>query len=112
MANEPEDVKDQMSFSVYFSRTSDTLFKTSSLFLLLTTEPVTDPAANITKAITEKFSPGQEVVLTADNPVHTIRKQLQWMFPDECSDSVWMLEILHIEQNLRKTIGDWLKGSG
>ena len=88
MANEPEDVKDQMNFSVYFSRTSDTVFKTSSLFLLLITEPVRDPAANITKAITEKFNLGQEVVLTADHPVYTLRKQLQWIFPDECSDSV------------------------
>ena len=39
---EPEDDKDQISFPAYFSRTLDTLFKTSS-HLLLITELVTTP---------------------------------------------------------------------
>ena len=103
LENEPEDVKDRrMSFLVYFSRTLDTVFKKSSHFLLLITEPVIAPATvhdavNITKAITENFNPGQPAVLTADQSVYTLGKQLQWIFPGEFRDFVWMLETLHIE---------------
>ena len=108
LATEPEDAKDQMSFSAYFSRTSDIVFKTSSHLLPPITEPVTAPAtvrhaANMVKAITENVNPGQPVVITADQPVYALREQLQWIFPDEFRDFVCMLGPLHIEQK----IGDW-----
>ena len=111
LATEPEDLKDQMSFSAYFSRISDTVFKPSSHLLPHITEPVTAPAtvrhtANIVKAITENVNPGQSVVKTADQPVYALGKQLQWIFPDEFRDFVWMLGPLHIEKNFIKAIGD------
>ena len=106
-----------MSFSAYFSRTSDTVFKTSSHLLPLITEPVRVPvttyhAANMVKAIAENVNPSQPVVITADQPVYVVKKQLQWIFPEEFRDFVWMLGPLHIEQNFIKAIGDWLGGSG
>ena len=111
LATESEDLKDQMSFSTYFSRTSDTVFKTRSHLMPLITEPVTDPAtvrhtANMVKAITENVNPGQPVVITADQPVYALGKQLQWIFPDEFRDFVWMLGPLHIENHFIKAISD------
>ena len=64
------------------------------------------------KAITEIVNPDQPVVITADQPVYIFGKQLQWIFPDEFRDFVWMLRPLQIEQNFIKAIGDWLEGSG
>ena len=106
-----------MSFSAYFYRTSDAVFKTSSHLLPFITEPLTAPAtvrhsANMVKAITENVNPGQPIVITADQPVYALRKQLQWIFPDEFRDFVWMLGPLYTEQNFIKEIGDWLEGSG
>ena len=68
LTTEPEDVKDRMSFSAYFSRTPDAVFKTSRHLLLLITKPVAAPAtvhhaANMVKAITENVNPGQPVVI-------------------------------------------------
>ena len=82
-----------MGFSVYFSRTLDTVFKTSNHLLPFFIEPVTAPAtvchaANMVKAITENVNPGQLVVITADQPVSALGKQLQWVFPDELRDVV------------------------
>ena len=100
-----------MSFSAYFSRTSGTVFTTSNHLLPLITEPVTAKAtvrhtANMVKAITENVNPGQRVVTTADQPVYALGKQLQWIFPDEFRDFVWILGPLHIEKNFIKAIGD------
>ena len=98
-----------MSFSAYFSRTSDTVFKTRSHLLPLITETVTAPAtvlyaANMVKATTENVNPGQPVVITADQPLYALGKQLPWIFTDEFRDFVWMLGPLHIEQNFKKAI--------
>ena len=85
--------------------------------MLLIIEPVPAPAtvhhaANMVKAITANVNPGQPVVITADQPVYALRKQLQWIFPDEFRNFLWMLGPLYIEQNFIKAIGDWLEGSG
>ena len=80
-------------------------------------QPVTAPAivphaANMVKAIIENVNPGQPVFITADQPVYAPGKQLQWIFPDEFRDFVWMLGPQHTEQNFIKVIGAWLEGSG
>ena len=64
------------------------------------------------KAIIENVNPGQPVVITADQPVYALRKQLQMIIPDEFREFVWMLGPLHIEQNFIKAIGDWLEEVG
>ena len=82
-----------MNFSVYFSRNSNTVFKTSSHLLSLITEPVTAPAtvrhpANMVKGITENVNPGHPVVIIAHQLVYALGKQLQRIFPDEFRDFV------------------------
>ena len=69
-------------------------------------------AANMVKAITENVNPGQPVVITANQPVYAFGKQLQWIFPDEFRDCVWMLGPLHIKRNFIKVIGDWSEWDG
>ena len=108
---EPEDLNNQMSFWAYFSRTSDTVFKASSHLLSLITEPVTAPAtvrhtANKVKTITVNVNPGQPVAITPDQPVHALKKQLQWIFPDDFGDFLWIIGPLYIEKNFIKVIGD------
>ena len=39
--------------------------------------------------------------------MYDLRKQLQWLFPDEFRDFVWMLGPIQIEQNFIKAIGVW-----
>ena len=116
LATAPEDIKYQMSFPAYFSRTSLTISETSSHFQPLFTEPKIGLAtghhtADMAKAITWNVNPGHPVVITVDRPVYGLGKQLQWIFPEEFRDFVWMLGPLHIEQNFIKAIGDWLEGS-
>ena len=79
MATKSEDVKYQISLSAYFSRISDTVFKTSSHLLPLITDPVIAPASvhhagNMVRAITENVNPGQPLVITADQPVYALGK--------------------------------------
>ena len=50
--------------------------------------------------------------ITAGQPVYTLGKQIQWMYPDEFGDVFWMMGILHIEMDVLNHIGNWLDGSG
>ena len=117
LATETEDVKDRMSFLGYFSRTFDKVFKTSNHLMPLITEPVKAPAtvhhaANMVKSITENVNSAQPVVITLYQTVYDLGKQLQWIFPDEFRNIVWMLEPLQIEQKFIKEIRVWLEGRG
>ena len=64
------------------------------------------------KMITERLNPGQPAVITGDQPVYALGKQVQWMFPNELKDVIWLLGPLHIEKNFLEAIGKWLEGSG
>ena len=66
----------------------------------------------IVKRITEKLSPGQSSVITGDQPVYTLRKQMQWMYPDKFKNVIWMMGPLHKEMAFMVVIGDWLAESG
>lgn len=75
----------------------------------LISEPITVPAtvrhaANIVKNITKKLNPDQDTIITAAQPVHVLKKQLQWMYPDEFNNIICMLGLLHIEQNFLKLL--------
>ena len=78
-------------------------------------EPVTSPATvrhavKQIKMITERLNRGQPPVITGDQPVYALGKQIQWMFPNEFQDVVWLLGPLHIEQNFLEAIGKYLQG--
>lgn len=60
---------------------------------------------------------GQVPVLTVDQPLYTVAKQIQWNWPNKFGESkfVVVLGALHVEMAVLKTIGEWLQwldGSG
>ena len=59
------------------------------------------------------LSPGQTPVITADQPVYALGKQVQWQFPEYFGEDkfVFMMGGLHIEMATLSMIGDWLEGS-
>ena len=78
----PEDCNDRISFSAFYSQQVITPpVVTTSHPLPLISEPVTSPAtvrhAMIqVKAITYKLNPGQPAVITGDQPVYALGKQI------------------------------------
>ena len=113
LGKDPEE-NTRTHFSAFYSHQGMSPIKIGSH---LPQEPVTAPATvrhtvNIVYKITQKVNPGQISVITGDQPVYTIGKQLLWMFPTEFKDIVWMFETLHTEQVFIKAIGDWLENSG
>lgn len=63
---------------------------------------------------TQLLNPGQKPVLTMDQPLYALGKQIQWKFPDVYGEDkyVMMLGPLHIEMAGLKMIGDLLDGTG
>ena len=59
-------------------------------------------------------NPNQTPVLTLDQPLYSLAKQIQWNWPDTFKESKFVLVLgsLHIEMAVMKIIGDWLEGSG
>ena len=64
--------------------------------------------------VLEEVNPGQVSVMSGDQPVYAIGKQVQWHYPDLYGEDklVMMMGPLHIEMNFLGAIGDWLEGSG
>ena len=61
----------------------------------------------------EHLNAGQTPVLTFDQPLYALAKQIQWKWPEKYGEDmlVVMFGGLHIEMAALKTIGDWLQGS-
>ena len=66
---------------------------------------------DVVKSAVVHLNAGQTPVLTFDQPLFTLAKQIQWKWPDKYGEEkfVVMFGGLHIEM---KTIGDWLESSG
>ena len=64
--------------------------------------------------VLQELNPGQATVLTGDQPVYAIGKQVQWHYPEIYGEDklVMMMGSLHIEMSFLAAIGDWLEGSG
>ncbi len=62
----------------------------------------------------EHLNAGQTPVLTFDQPLFALAKQIQWQWPEKYGEEkiVVMFGGLHIEMAALKTVGDWLEGSG
>ncbi|QQP53211.1 uncharacterized protein LOC103506659 [Caligus rogercresseyi] len=69
---------------------------------------------DVVKNAVEHMNLGQTSVITFDQSLFALAKQIQWKWPDSyCEDHiVVMFGGLHIEMAALKTLGDWLKGSG
>ena len=85
----------------------------SSISESVTSTAMLRHTTGVVKQILLKINPEQSVVLTADQPVYALGKQVQWMHPKSYgeSDTVMMMGALHIEMVFLDTIGDWLEGS-
>ena len=60
------------------------------------------------------LNPGQVPVLTLDQPLYAIAKQIQWNWPKEYGEDKFVILLggLHLEMTSLATIGDLLDGSG
>ena len=114
------DVKNRFSWSGFHSRKSTNCpIKTTSTLLPLLNENVNSTAMlrhtmGIVRQLLGKTNPTQPIVLTADQPVYSLGKQVQWIYPEMYGEDqvVMMMGGLHIEMAFLNTIGDWLEGSG
>ena len=115
-----DNIKDRMSWSAFHSNeVSNVPVKSLSTLLPLLHESINSTAMvrhtiDIIKQILLKINPNQCPVITADQPVYTLGKQIQWLYPDQYGEDklVMMMGALHIEMAFLNAIGDWLEGSG
>lgn len=66
----------------------------------------------IVKKAVDNLNPGQISIISADQPVYALGKQVQWQFPHNYGEDkfVLMMGELHIEMATMSMIGDWLEG--
>ena len=64
------------------------------------------------KEATSFLNPTQSPVVTADQPLFALAKQIQWTWPNEYEKFVFILGGLHIEMAILKMIGRVLRNSG
>ena len=71
---------------------------------------------NVIKRAVHHLNPEQIPVITFDQPLHALAKQIQWIWPDEYGEGKYVVMFggLHIEMADLKTLEDctWLRGSG
>ena len=69
---------------------------------------------DVVRNAVKHLNPGQTPVLTCDQLLFTLAKQIQWKWPNTYGEEqlVVMIGGLHIEMTALKTLGDWLQGSG
>ena len=103
-------IEERPSFSGFYSRHSSTKsFLSISQLLPILPESINTPAtvrhcARIIVKLTEKLNPSQVPIITADQPVYVLGKQVQGLYPNEFGNIIWMV-FLNI-------IDTWLDGSG
>ena len=96
LSEDENEMNAKMSFSAYFSSLKKReVIQTKSHLLPLIPEPVTSPATvrhamMQVIAITKRVNPQQNAVITGDQPVYALGKQIQWMFQDEFKDVIWI----------------------
>ena len=71
-------------------------------------------AMDVVKAAVNELNPGQIPVITLDQPLYAIAKEVQWNWPDTFGEDLFvvMLGALHTEMAAWKTAGNWLQDSG
>lgn len=69
---------------------------------------------DVLKTAVEVLNPGQVPIITCDQPLYTLAKQIQWSWPTTHGEDHFavMFGGLHIEMAAFKTLGDLLEGSG
>uniref|UniRef100_H3APT8 Uncharacterized protein n=1 Tax=Latimeria chalumnae TaxID=7897 RepID=H3APT8_LATCH len=71
-------------------------------------------ATTIAKDTIQHLNPGQTPVITMDQPLYSLVKQIQWTWLENLGEEnyVVMLGGLHIEMAVLHMLGEWLDGSG
>ena len=108
-------LKSGLTFRIICSSTKS--FVSTNQLLPILTERINTPATvrHCTKIIvklTKKLNPGQVPIISADQPVYPIGKQVQWLCPHEFGNITWMKGSLHIEAMFLNIIGSWFDKSG
>ena len=69
---------------------------------------------DVVKRAVEILNPGQTPIITMDQPLYAVAKQIQWSLPETHGEDhfIVMLGGLHVEMAALKTLGDLLEGSG
>lgn len=69
---------------------------------------------SIVDSAVQRLNRGHVPVLTLDQPLYSIAKQIQWNWPGRYGENQFVLILgsLHTEMAAMKTLGDWLDGSG
>ena len=69
---------------------------------------------DVVKNAVEHVTPGQTPVVTLDQPLFALAKQIQWKWPEKYGEDKMVVIFggLHIEMAALKTLGDWMRGSG
>jgi len=69
---------------------------------------------DVVKQAVEILNPGQVPIITVDQPLYTVAKQIQWSWPATHGEDHFIVTFggLHIEMAALKTLGDLLDGSG
>ena len=69
---------------------------------------------DVVKNAVEHVNPGQTPVVTLDQSLFALAKQIQWKWPEKYGEGkmVVMFGGLHIEMAALKEFGVWLRGSG
>ena len=71
-------------------------------------------AMEVISASVRHLNPGQTPVISMDQPLFALCKEVQWRWPDSHGEKtcVAVMGGLHIEMAALKLLGDWLSGSG
>ena len=69
---------------------------------------------DIVKKAVEHLNPGQVPIVTFDQPLFTLAKQIQWCWPDIYGEDHFVIILggLHTEMAVFRCLGHWLDGSG
>ena len=111
-------IEERASFSGFYSRhSSSKSFVSINQLLPILPESVNTPAtvrncAKIIVKLTEKLNPGQVPIINAGQLVYALGKQVQWLYPHEFGNIIWMMGPLNIEMLFLNNIGTCLDGSG
>ena len=95
--------EDRINFASFFSaRMQKKMPKFFLTLMPLLDESINSSAmvrhcVNLTSKLTNPLNPGQVTIITADQPVFAIGKQVECRYPGKFKDMVWMLGPLHIE---------------
>ena len=104
-------IEERASFFGFYSRHSSTKsFVSINQLLPILPESINTPTtvrhfSKIIAKLTKELNPDQVPIITADQPVYALVKQVQWLYPHVFGNIIWMMGPLHIEMMLLNIMG-------